>query len=136
MQIRVYGEPAPQGSKRAFVRGNRAVVVEQSAKVAPWRQAVASAAVTVRQQAVPEQIVDAVAVKIIFFLPRPSSVQRPLPWVKPDLDKLVRSTLDGISDSGLWKDDCLVVQLTASKRYATADVECAPGAIIYIEKAK
>lgn len=135
MQIRVYGEPAPQGSKRAFVRGNRAVVVEQSAKVAPWRQAVSAAAVAARRDD-GDQIVDAVAVKIIFFLPRPSSVRRLMPSVKPDIDKLLRSTLDGISDSGLWKDDCLVVQLAASKRYATADVECAPGAIIYIEKAK
>lgn len=137
MQIRVYGEPAPQGSKKAYVRGGRAVVVEQSAKVAPWRNSVSAAAVQVRQEQ-PTQFIDAVAVRIVFFMPRPVSVPkgRMYPSVKPDLDKLVRSTLDALSDAGVWTGDQLVVQLHASKRYATADVECAPGATIWIEKAK
>ena len=43
--ITVYGMPGPQGSKR-FVgtRGGRGVMVESSAKVKPWREAVKHAA--------------------------------------------------------------------------------------------
>jgi Holliday junction resolvase RusA-like endonuclease len=137
MQIRVYGEPAPQGSKKAFVRGGRAVVVEQSAKVTPWRNAVSSAAIDARQQ-VPQQWTGPLLVRITFFLKRPPSAphNRIYPSVKPDLDKLLRSTLDGISDAGVWEGDQQVVQIECSKRYATADAECAPGALIFIGKAK
>lgn len=137
MRFRVYGIPAPQGSKKAFVRGGKAVVVEQSEKVAPWRNAVSSAAVAARQQ-VPEQFVGAVGVRITFFLPRPKTApkSRVYPAVTPDLDKLLRSTLDGISDAGVWEDDKQVVQIVASKRYTTADVECASGALIIIEMAQ
>lgn len=138
MKFRAYGIPAPQGSKKAFVsRTGKAVVVEQSAKVTPWRNAVSAAAVAARQQQ-PEQFAGAVGVRITFFLPRPKSApkSRIFPDVTPDLDKLLRSTLDGISDAGVWADDKQVVQIVASKRYATADVECVPGALILIEKAQ
>lgn len=40
MRLDVLGTPAPQGSKRAYVRSGRAVLVESSAKVRPWRDAV------------------------------------------------------------------------------------------------
>lgn len=36
----VYGNPAPQGSKRAFVRGGKAQMKESSDALAPWRTAV------------------------------------------------------------------------------------------------
>ena len=40
----VAGFPAPQGSKNAYRRGNKVVLVESSKKVKPWRAAVAQAA--------------------------------------------------------------------------------------------
>lgn len=47
---------------------------------------------------------------------RPSAPRRP--GVKPDLDKLVRSTLDGLVAGGALEDDARIVGLVASKRYA------------------
>lgn len=122
--IVVLGTPAPQGSKR-HVGGGR--MVESSKKVAPWRQSVIYAC----------QLADAatlnltwpVRVDITFRLQRPkghyaaSGMVKPsspiYPAVKPDLDKLVRSTLDGLTDAGVFRDDSQVVELHARKAYAT-----------------
>ena len=78
--------------------------------------------------------------EIDFYLPRPASIKiskRAFPIVPPDIDKLCRSTLDGISqglngkvgDGLVWADDSLVVELIARKYYAD-DRE--PGADIKI----
>ena len=76
-----------------------------------------------------------------FYLPRPSSVslkKRALPIVPPDLDKLLRSTLDGIGqgvetgkvgDGMTWGDDSQVVEIFARKYYAD---DRQPGATITI----
>lgn len=117
LTLRVLGTPAPQGSKAGYVRGGRAVLVESSAKVKPWRQDVAAAA----EQRVSEtgwQPPMFAGVALIFYLARPRSVRRLLPGVKPDLDKLVRSTLDALTTAGALLDDATVVRLTASKEYA------------------
>lgn len=37
----VPGVPTPQGSKNAYRRGNKVLLVESSKKVKPWRAAVA-----------------------------------------------------------------------------------------------
>lgn len=136
----VFGTPAPQGSKKAHAirRGSaakgtleytgRVSVTEMSKKVAPWRAAVAEAV----QDAVKSQIehdrwegtlMGPVEVRITFALPRPKSVsvnRRPWPCVTPDLDKVVRSTLDGITTGGAWKDDALAVRVVTEKVYAGA----------------
>ncbi len=57
----------------------------------------------------------ALYVRVEFILPRPKSVKRIYPAVKPDLDKLVRAVLDGLWPA--WGDDAQVVGLLASKRY-------------------
>lgn len=72
-----------------------------------------------------------VAVQVTFYLPRPhghygtgrnACTLRPsapeLPAKKPDLDKLLRSTLDGLGEAGIWADDSRVVHVRASKAYA------------------
>jgi Holliday junction resolvase RusA-like endonuclease len=68
----------------------------------------------------------AVKVEAVFYLTRRPSVKRPLPIVPPDVDKLGRSLLDGITARsksgeilGVWKDDSQVVRLDISKVYAT-----------------
>ena len=45
-----------------------------------------------------------------------------------DLDKLVRSTLDGLTGVA-YKDDCQIIRILASKRYADFEDE---GAEIFI----
>jgi Holliday junction resolvase RusA-like endonuclease len=115
----VPGIPAPQGSKsfKGFANG-KPILAESSAKVKPWRTAVAFIAAERSNGQAPTA---AVVVDLRFVLPRPRSVtvkRRPVPCVKPDLDKLIRSTLDGLTDSGLFHDDAQVVAIYASKAYA------------------
>lgn len=111
----VHGTPAPQGSKRHVGHG---VMVESSKLVKPWREAVKFAALEVRPA---EPIDGPVAVCLAFTLAAPASApKRRLamgPCRKPDIDKLVRSTLDAIVDAGLIVDDARVVGLHATKRY-------------------
>jgi len=114
------GEPAPQGSKNGFVKNGRVVLVESSKKVKPWREAVARTT----QEQVPCPLQNAVEVALVFHLPRPKTVTRKWPAVKPDLDKLVRSTFDGLTTGGLYTDDALVIALSASKQYATDRIGC------------
>jgi Holliday junction resolvase RusA-like endonuclease len=56
-----------------------------------------------------------------FYLPRPKRVKPDgvMPHTgKPDLDNLLKSTMDALTDIGVWKDDSLVIQTAADKRYA------------------
>ena len=140
--IRIYGDPAPQGSKSAFVRGGRAVMVESSKKVKPWRDAVAAA---VLRSNTP-MLSDAVIARVTFLLKRPKShfgTRKGQPYLRPDapvfvpttpdLDKLLRSTFDGMTDSGMIADDRQVVIVHAQKRYCRPGE--APGALVHVEPA-
>jgi len=117
----VYGTPAPQGSKRALGRG---VMVESSAKVAPWRADVRQAAMEAYSG---PPLSGPLSVVAVFTLSRPKSApkrRRVWPDKRPDPDKLIRSTLDAIGSAGTWGDDAQVVRLDARKLY-TGD----PGAL-------
>jgi hypothetical protein len=124
----IEGEPAPQGSKTGKVVNGRVIMWEASAKVKPWRTAVALQTQAYRASQWPnaEQwtIKTPVQITLIFHLPKPKSVKRDFPSVKPDLDKLVRSTFDGLTTGGLYEDDALVIALSASKIYATDRIGC------------
>ena len=136
--ITVHGLPAPQGSKKAYVRNGRAILVESSAKVKPWRQAIQVATHNIPRHT------EAVTVTVTFLMPRPKQhygTRQGQPYLKPtaptyvttkpDIDKLVRSTLDGLTDSGVLSDDNIVAVLTAKKRYVKDSEE--PGAVINIQ---
>lgn len=136
--VEVVGLPAPQGSKRHVGRG---VMVESSKRVRPWREAVKHAAIdAVRAQPLPHLGWDgvtfgrgqAVCVAVVFSLPRPGShygsgrnagvVKPSAPWWpagRPDVDKLLRSTLDALGEAGVWHDDSQVVQVVGSKVWTT-----------------
>lgn len=90
----VIGDPAPQGSKRAFVRGGKAVIVEDAKGHKDWRAAVTS---QVMQQLVAypehEPMKGAIDIELVFKMRRPKTVTRNHPYVAPDLDKLCRHTL-------------------------------------------
>lgn len=115
VSFRVIGEPAPQGSKRHVGRG---ILIESSKKVKPWRQDVAAAALEARAGRPPMD--GPVMVEIAFYLARPKSApkSRQYPDRKPDIDKLVRSTLDAIVTAGLIHDDGQVCSIDASKHFA------------------
>ncbi|MDO5533211.1 MAG: RusA family crossover junction endodeoxyribonuclease [Propionibacteriaceae bacterium] len=134
----VPGIPAPQGSKRAYAnrRTGRVQLVEMSKRVKPWRAAVKAAA-----EAEGVRIRGAVYVYLGFFLPRPRSHYRtgrnahllrdhaprwPTSHAVGDLDKLTRSTLDGLTAGGVLDDDADVVKMFVEKAYAPEGTD--PGA--------
>ena len=135
--LTVYGQPAPQGSKSAFVRGGRAVVVEGKgagrASHVAWRQAVATAARDWQAESGQPLMDGPLRVLIVFVLHRPPSVpkKRHYPTTRPDLDKLTRSVLDALTHV-IITDDSRVVDLHVVKRYATADEP--PQARIMVEE--
>lgn len=129
MRFFVPGHPAPQGSKQAFVRGKRAVLVEVSKRVKPWREAVQDAAITHGCQ----PLDGPVSVKLTFLMPRPKAMPKSAPLTmcaRPDLDKLARAVLDGITGV-CFEDDSQVTRLLVVKRRAGTAEE--PGVMIHVE---
>lgn len=146
LTIVVYGTPAPQGSKRAFVgKSGRAHVIESShERVKSWRQAVID---QVRSDGwfVPPFPWDCpLEVEMTFDLKRPKSHFRtgknahllrdsapPYPSGTPDLSKLARATEDALTEAGVWRDDALVVGYARlAKQWA--DAPRLPGAVIVV----
>ncbi|WP_334136993.1 RusA family crossover junction endodeoxyribonuclease [Corynebacterium variabile] len=127
----VPGVPAPQGSKNAYRRGNKVVLVESSKKVKPWRAAVAQAATIAYLRT--EPIDGPVAVEIDFHLPRPKSLPKRVKHMvkRPDIDKLLRSTNDALTGIA-YADDSRIVSIAATKRYALPGEET--GATITVEE--
>ena len=98
-------------------------MIESSAKVRPWREAV-------RQEALATgtpMATGPVFVQLTFRFIRPKGHHNakgmikpsaPIEHIKrPDLDKLVRSTLDGLTGA-LFTDDSQVAFMVACKEYA------------------
>lgn len=136
--LEVLGIPAPQGSKRAFVRGGKAVMIETNKATMPWRQEVAAVA---SAECGDPLIAGPVAIDVAFRMPRPKAHYKknlelrdnaPL-WCakKPDIDKLERAILDALTGSA-FTDDAQVVSVTKSKRYCAPGER--PGATITIEE--
>lgn len=116
----VFGRPEPQGSMRAFVIGQRAVITSNNKKLKPWRQMVSITAKTSIDAPVEKHV--PVTLDIDFYLAKPQSApkKRLLPAVKPDIDKLVRAILDGLTGIA-FKDDGQVCEIRARKHYG--DIE-------------
>lgn len=126
----IAGEPAPQGSKTGRVVNGRVVMWESSAKVKPWRIAVTKKTAQHMSWKTLNPINDPIELCLSFYLPRPKSVKREFPSVKPDLDKLIRSTCDGLKTGGLYTDDALIIAITATKQYAPVGME--PGCQVLV----
>lgn len=134
--IRVYGEAGPQGSKR-FVgtsKAGRGIMIESSAKVKPWREAVKWAAM----QSGARGLDGPLWVSMVFTIKKPKSApkrKRTWPATKPDLSKLARSTEDALTDAGIWADDARVVEyMRLAKVYPGEDRDALdrPGCVITI----
>ena len=112
--IEVIGTPAPQGSKSfKGYRGGKPILVESCSAVKPWREAVVAAARAAMTAGNWATLNEPVAVTIEFYLRRPPSTPRgrTRPDRRPDLDKLVRSTLDALTTAGAYEDDARVVHI-------------------------
>lgn len=105
----VDGQPIPQGSMKVI---NGHIIHTQGSALAAWRSAIALAA---RQAgALPAE--GALELDMTFTLQKPRTVTRSHPTVPPDLDKLVRAVLDGLTAIA-YRDDSQVTAFTARKVY-------------------
>ena len=132
----VDGNPTPQGSKTAYVRGGRAVLVEANKKLPAWREAVTLAArLAMHNTEQVEPFDTPLRIAVTFFMPKPAKPKWSIfPASKPDLDKLIRGVLDSLTKAGTIKDDALVVEILAKKLWVgeTTDTHPHPGCSVYI----
>jgi Holliday junction resolvase RusA-like endonuclease len=126
VSLSVTGDPASQGS-HAIMHGR--IVQVNSSKHKAWRRAIVQEAIAT----LPDdwQPIDEPCELIVnFYLPKPKTVDRQLPSVSPDLDKLIRAVGDSLTDSGVVIDDSRIVRISARKLYAEG---IAPGATIQVK---
>lgn len=134
MTFAVYGRPAPKGSKRAIpLRNGRTFLKEQSPRYQEWIEAVKAAtrdAMGNNAWGSPDREAP-VSVTVTFLFQRPKShfgTGRNAGMVKasapafmtqtPDVDKLLRSTLDGLVVAGAVVDDRQFVRVETTKMWA------------------
>lgn len=142
ISITVSGRPAPQGSKsyKGQTKAGRAILVESSKAVRPWREAVRADAIRARQSIDGWAVLDEpLRVDMVFTVPKPAGApkrRRTWPMRTPDLSKLTRATEDALTDAGVWRDDARVVSYgKLAKVYpddGDPDALAAPGAVIRI----
>jgi len=120
IQFTVYGIPQPKGSTRAFYRPGmaRPVVTSDNPRTKPWALLVSTVAQEHAGTSPPME--GPVFVALQFWLPRPKSLPKRITQhtKKPDLDKLVRAVLDGLTGI-VFYDDAQVVSIVAQKGYTS-----------------
>jgi Holliday junction resolvase RusA-like endonuclease len=124
------GKPTPQGSKKAFVINGRAILVDASGGNKAWRKLVTE---TIKAHKDYITMPGAVNVSLAFYMERAKTNKKQFMTQAPDVDKLARSVLDGITDSDIIEDDSRVIYLTARKQWAD---EGEPGVLISIWQEK
>jgi len=125
IDFEVSGVPQPQGSTRAFVtKAGKAVTTSANKALKPWRQDLAMMARVAMNEDYGSGIHDrpasigAISVKCLFYFQKPKSTKRSVTQkvTKPDLDKLIRAVLDGMTGI-CYRDDSQVVSVEAYKRF-------------------
>ncbi len=124
----LHGLPISQGSKsfKGISRSGRAIMVESSKALTPWRTSVQTVIeATIRRT--PYNVLTGgvpflgpIAVELCFTMRKPvgaPKTRRTWPIVYPDVDKCSRAVLDAATLAGLWGDDSQVVDLHAWKVY-------------------
>ncbi len=120
----VWGVPLPKGSKTR-IGGHLVEVADMRCRsraagaLRRWMDAVGWEA----RRRFQRPSSKSVHVMLMFALPRPKSVERVQPTVKPDLDKLQRPVLDALTGIA-YIDDAQVTHIVASKRYADGVEPC------------
>jgi Holliday junction resolvase RusA-like endonuclease len=123
----VDGIAVPQGSMKGYVRGGHAVLTSDNPNLGAWRQGVAERArqAMLGMAPCPEPVQGAMD----FYLPRPrghygtgknaGTLRAGAPVLhtkKPDVDKLARAVLDGMTGI-VFLDDAQVWSLALAKHY-------------------
>lgn len=144
LTITVAGTPGPQGSKtfkgmRNTAAGARAILVESSKKVKPWRKAVEQEARLAMLAGKRGRFDGPLIARMVFTLPKPTSAPKrreTFPDRMPDLSKLCRSTEDALTSAGVWADDARVIGYSRlAKVFPGEDAEALPwpGVLIIIQ---
>ena len=115
----VEGDPVPKGRGRIMSSGNKRWNVTP-AKTRLYEAAVRETAQTA-MYSWPVPFEGPLYVKLTFWLPRPKSVTRMWPFVKPDLDNLAKAVLDGLNGV-VFHDDAQVCCMDLAKHYADEHV--------------
>lgn len=133
----VEGVPVQQGSKHLLptARGPR-LVEEQDrgarrGRLKRWRATVAWSARAAYHGA---PAAGALELEATFRLPRPRTVTRARPAVKPDLSKLVRALEDAMTGI-VWGDDAQVVRYGSVEK-VYADEHQGPGVRVVVRRAR
>lgn len=127
-----YVKPESQGSVRAFVipaKGSskaRAILTSTNTKLKPFRAEVhrtALRAVAVIESAAPwagKHVPVSLVIDFTFVKPPSVSKKRTHVVVTPDLDKLVRATMDALTGV-IYADDAQVVEISTRKQYGPVE---------------
>ncbi len=128
------GVPAPQGSKRHVGMGR---MIESCKALKPWREMIITDA---KKLGIEAPLDTPVGVSLVFCFPRPKNhfnkkgeLLGKAPkhkMTRPDLDKLTRAVLDSLVYAGVIKDDSLVYNISAHKRFCVGKEE--PGVLITV----
>ena len=126
IEFTVFGKPEPQGSTRAFIpKGwNRAIITSDNPKLKSWRQELAKAAMVACCEAetiefpIPGSIPLQVALK--FFFAPPKKVRAQHKTTRPDVDKLMRAALDGMTGI-VYHDDSQVSHALITKSFGVPE---------------
>lgn len=128
----VVGHPEPAGSKRAFQRGGRIVVVDDNPKSRVWKETVALVARAAMQRAGWKLLEGPLWVEMTFRRARPKShfrtngelslegLRNEYPATKPDALKLARAVEDSLSGIA-YRDDALIVSERLRKEWGVEE---------------
>lgn len=139
----VPGIPEPQGSASVFMLNGHPRITTANPKLKAWRKQVALAYQGEREGPITSPVI--VRAQFRFERPRSVSTHQLYPLGREgDLDKLCRGLLDGLAEPvkllqregggetvPVLRDDVLVVDLHASKRYAGPGQQ--PGVLVEVE---
>ena len=129
IKFEVRGKPEPQGSTKAFYIKSigRTVTTSSNRNLKGWRQRIAEEAQKVAPDAL---ILEPVSIAVGFQMPKPKNYPKKRKLFhtkKPDLDKLIRSVGDAITNV-LIRDDSQIISIVAEKIYSDT-----PGCTVSIE---
>lgn len=122
--LEVLGLPAPQGSKTRMPNGAMVEGGSTTGRVNHrlWRTAVAETTLAATRLYQLDALDGPVVAELVFRFPMPASRTAAVRRagigphsVKPDIDKIVRATLDGLVAGGVLRDDARVASLIAEK---------------------
>ena len=117
LDFTIQGKPIASARPR-ITRLGRAYIPKATREA---KQAVCSAAIEANKGRPPLE--NAVCVHLgFYFRPPKNMLKKDLENVvrpkKPDIDNLIKTVLDGLTKAQVWKDDNLVVSISASKLYS------------------